>query len=59
MSFYKENSSGECVYYTTAWFVDPHKPSYICKLKKTMHILKQAPKAWYNELKQHLLDMDF
>lgn len=40
-------------------FVDPHKSSYVCKLKKAMYNFKQAPRAWYNELKQHLLDMDF
>ena len=40
-------------------FVDSNYPTHVCKLKKALHGLKQAPKAWYNELKLFLLSKGF
>lgn len=40
-------------------FVDPSKPSHVCKLNKALYGLKQAPRAWYMELKTHLLALGF
>ncbi|CAA7052957.1 unnamed protein product [Microthlaspi erraticum] len=38
----------ETVYmYQLACFVDPTKPDYVCLLKKSMYVLKQSPRAWY------------
>lgn len=31
-------------------FVDPHKPSHICRLDKSLYGLKQAPRGWYSPL---------
>lgn len=40
-------------------FVDPRNPSYACKLRKAIYGLHQAPRAWYNELHEFLLDFRF
>ncbi|KAH9661600.1 retrovirus-related pol polyprotein from transposon RE1 [Citrus sinensis] len=32
-------------------FVDPAKPTHICKLQKALYGLKQAPRAWFDRLK--------
>ena len=34
-------------------------PTHICKLKKAIYGIKQAPRAWYNELKNYLVSMGF
>lgn len=36
-------------------FEGPHHPEYVYKLKQTLYDLKQAPRAWYERLTQHLL----
>ncbi|GKB03159.1 gag-pol polyprotein, partial [Tanacetum coccineum] len=35
-------------------FVDPHHPDKVYRLKKALYKLKQAPKAWYDELSNFL-----
>lgn len=40
-------------------FVDPDKPSYVCRLNKAIYGLKQVPRAWYTELKNYLLTVGF
>ncbi|KAK9200192.1 hypothetical protein WN944_015388 [Citrus x changshan-huyou] len=40
-------------------FVDHDHPSYVCKLHKGIYGLKQAPQAWYHELRQFLLASGF
>lgn len=32
---------------------------HVCHLKKALYYLKQAPRAWYHELQQFLLSIDF
>lgn len=36
-------------------FIDKTNPTFVCKLRKAICGLKQAPRAWYNELKGFLL----
>ncbi|KAJ4724884.1 Retrovirus-related Pol polyprotein from transposon TNT 1-94 [Melia azedarach] len=40
-------------------FVDSQCPSHVCKLHKTIYSLRQAPRAWYNELQCFLLEYGF
>lgn len=40
-------------------FKDKDHPDYICRLRKAIYGLKQAPKAWYMELKTFLLSLGF
>lgn len=40
-------------------FIDADKPDYVCKLKKAIYGLKQASRAWYNELPSFLLSLGF
>ena len=40
-------------------FIDPSKPSYVCKLHKSLYGLKQAPMAWYDKLFQTLISLGF
>ncbi|WVZ53157.1 hypothetical protein U9M48_004138 [Paspalum notatum var. saurae] len=41
-------------------FEDPQKPiNFICRLKKAIYGLKQAPKAWYSRLTSKLHDLGF
>lgn len=38
---------------------NPDFPTHICKLKRPIHGLKQASRAWYIKLKNYLLSLDF
>ena len=40
-------------------FIDPTKPHYICRLRKTLYGLKQALTAWFDKLKIALLTWGF
>lgn len=40
-------------------FIDTNYPFHVCKLKKTIYGLKQAPCALYNELRRFLLKFGF
>ncbi|KAD0371270.1 hypothetical protein E3N88_44371 [Mikania micrantha] len=40
-------------------FVNPSFPHHVCKLNKAIYGLKQASRAWYNELKSFLLSIGF
>ncbi|GJW88932.1 retrovirus-related pol polyprotein from transposon TNT 1-94 [Tanacetum coccineum] len=40
-------------------FVDPHHPDKVYHLKKALYELKQAPRAWYDELSKFLLSKGF
>ena len=40
-------------------FTDTDNPNHICRLRKAIYGLKEAPRAWYNELKLFLLTSGF
>ena len=40
-------------------FVDPERPNYVYKLKKSLYGLKQSPRAWYGKFSKFLLANDF
>ncbi|GJY88085.1 retrovirus-related pol polyprotein from transposon TNT 1-94 [Tanacetum coccineum] len=40
-------------------FVDPHHPDKVYRLKKALDGLKQAPRAWYDELSNFLVSKGF
>ena len=40
-------------------FEDSHHPHHVFKLKNTLYVLRQAPKAWYERLSQFLLKNGF
>lgn len=40
-------------------FVDQDRPHFVCRLKKALYGLRQAPRAWYQELRNYLLTLGF
>ena len=40
-------------------FIDSDNPTFICKLRKAIYGFKQAPRAWYHELRQFLMAARF
>ncbi|KAL5568579.1 hypothetical protein UlMin_025154 [Ulmus minor] len=40
-------------------FVHPQYPNHVCQLQKAIYGLRQAPRAWYNELRTFLLGNGF
>ncbi|GJV58183.1 retrovirus-related pol polyprotein from transposon TNT 1-94 [Tanacetum coccineum] len=40
-------------------FVDQDNPSHVCKLKKALYSVKQAPRAWYDMLSRFLISQHF
>lgn len=40
-------------------FVNPNFPNHICKLRKSIHGLKLAPRAWFSKLTSKLLTLGF
>ncbi|GKB10875.1 retrovirus-related pol polyprotein from transposon TNT 1-94 [Tanacetum coccineum] len=40
-------------------FVDPHHPDKVYRVKKALYRLKQAPRAWYDELSNFLVSKGF
>ena len=41
------------------WFLDPNKKNMICKLNKDFYGLKQALRAWYDNLHNYLVKVSF
>ena len=35
------------------------RDSHVCRLKKKLHVLKQAPRAWYSRIDTYLQQMGF
>ena len=40
-------------------FIDSNYPNYVCKLKKSIYGLNQAPRAWNTKLRSYILHMGF
>ncbi|CAM8975113.1 unnamed protein product [Rhodiola kirilowii] len=40
-------------------FVDPSKPTYVCKLLQSIYGLKQAPRVWFQRMSQFLFSNGF
>ena len=41
------------------WLIVHGKQSHVCKLKKTLFGLEQAPRAWYGRLDGYLVNLGF
>lgn len=40
-------------------FVHPDKPHYVCRLKKAIYRLEQAPRTWFHRFSSFLLSYGF
>ena len=40
-------------------FVDPSRPTHVCKLQKALYGLKQAPRAWFQRMHSFLISVGF
>ncbi|XP_068308687.1 uncharacterized protein [Pyrus communis] len=40
-------------------FIDPQRPSHVCKLQRSLYGLKQAPRAWFQCFSNHLENLGF
>ncbi|CAM8975404.1 unnamed protein product [Rhodiola kirilowii] len=40
-------------------YVDPHSPHHVCRLKRAVYSLKQAPRAWFQRFSSYLLKIGF
>lgn len=40
-------------------FINKDKPDNVCRLRKTIYKLKQAPRAWHNALREALIGVGF
>lgn len=40
-------------------FVNPTKPTHVCRMHKAIYGLKQAPRPWFLRLTQYLLGLGF
>lgn len=40
-------------------FIDPRFPNHVCRLTKALYGLRQAPRAWFEHLKDTLLKWGF
>nr|GEU85821.1 retrovirus-related Pol polyprotein from transposon TNT 1-94 [Tanacetum cinerariifolium] len=49
----------EVYVYEPGGFFDQDNPSHVCKLKKALNGLKQAPRAWYDMLSSFLISQHF
>ena len=59
MHFSKALSQKMCLCSNHKDSFDIDKPNHVCKLRKAIYDLKQAPHAWYHELRQFLLSSGF
>jgi len=39
--------------------VDSSRPNYVCRLNKSLYVLKQAPQAWYSCFASHITSLGF
>ena len=56
MHFLNGELTEDVYMYQSEGFVDEKRPSYVCKLKKALYDLKQAPGVWYDKLKSCLIN---
>lgn len=58
-AFLQGNIHDEVYMLQPTGFVDKDNPDYVCKLKKAIYGIKQAPRAWYMELSSFLIKFGF
>lgn len=40
-------------------YIDPGRSSFVCRMKKSIYGLRQAPRAWYEKFTSQLVDLGF
>jgi hypothetical protein len=59
-SVFLNGKIGELVYAEQPpGFEDPKRPNHVYKISKALYALKQAPRAWYERLRDSLLSKEF
>ena len=59
MHFYMETLIETVYCVQPTGIVDSSRPNYVCRLNKSLYVLKQAPHAWYSGFASHITSLGF